>query len=278
MTSRTAASSVRVLAAPVIFNSFPLRQSVRSLSMMKWSSTARKGEPKRLPRKQAVRVNRPLVLFFLCAYLAAPPKPQSAKIGKSAVWQAPQQFMTTAQAACDRSPSSTHGECMIAQMEKAGAPADAVRFTRELYDENHGEFGFMTGFQEASPVSIAWITYPLRANTNYGLLVVNGKPRIVNLEDLKLLDAKAMKSSPGFQDLKAQFPNVDVWPGDRDGKTWPNSQTGPGGGIQFTVSYPLINGCHACAHAGFVIFNWNFDASGRFLRTTFQGIINPPLP
>jgi hypothetical protein len=247
--------------------------------MMKWTSAAKKlfQEPKKRAQKQPVRVNRPLVLFFLSACLAAQSKPQSAKIGGSAVWQTPPQFMTTAQAACNRASSSRYGECMIAQIKKAGAPADAVRFTRELYDENHGEFGFMTEFQEAGPVSIAWITYPLRAKTNYGLLVVNGKPRIVSVEDLKLLDTKAMKRSPQFQNVKAQFPNVDVWPGDRDGKTWPNWQIGPDGGIQFTIGYPLINGCPACAHAGSVIFNWNFDANGRFLGTTFEGMINPPL-
>ena len=51
-----------------------------------------------------------------------------------------------------------------------------------------------------------------------------------------------MKMSSQFQDAKAQFPNIDVWPGDRDGKIWPNSQVSPDGGIQFTVAYPLRNG------------------------------------
>jgi len=86
-----------------------------------------------------------------------------------------------------------------------------------------------------------------------------------------------MKQSFQFQDLKNQFPKVDVWPGDRDGKEWPNSQLGPSGGIQFTVSYPLMNGCHACARAGFAIFNWNFDAQAKFLGTAFQGLTPPPL-
>ena len=112
----------------------------------------------------------------------------------------------------------------------------------------------MTGFQDQPPVAFAWITYPLRANTNYGLLLVNSKPPIVNLEDLKLLDTKTMRQSGQFQDLKNQFPQVDVWPGDRDGKTWPNSQPGPNGGTQFVVGYPLRNGCHACALAGSRIF------------------------
>jgi hypothetical protein len=203
-------------------------------------------------------------------------KGPSAKIGPSAVWPMPTQFTMTAHSACDASSASDYSECMIGQMAKAGAPTDAVQFTRELYKESHGQFGIMTGFQDEGPVAFAWVTYPLRANTNTGFLLVNGRPRMIDVEDLKLLDVKTMKQSGQFQDLKAQFPNVDVWPGDRDGKIWPNAQVTPNGEVQFTVSYPLRNGCHACAHAGDAIFNWNFDAKGKFLGTSFQGLIGPP--
>lgn len=218
-----------------------------------------------------------LASLFVCVSLTAQSKPSSTKIGGSAVWQLPAQFATTAHAACERSSGSNYADCMIGQMAKAAAPGDAVQFTRELYKQSHGEFGVMTGFQSEGPVAFAWITYPLRANTNYGLLLLNGQPRIVNVEDLKLLDVKTMKRSSQFQDHKRQFPNVDIWPRDRDGRIWPNSQAGPDGGVQFTVAYPLINGCHSCAHAGTVIFNWNFDARGKFVGTSFQGMLDPPL-
>jgi len=222
-----------------------------------------------------------LFLIVICVagwvMAQAPNTLANTKIGASAVWHVTPQFIATAPTACEQSSHSAADECLINQMAKAGAPADAIRFTRELYKQSHGDFGIMTGFQDEGAVAFGWITYPLRANTNYGLLLVNGQPPIVNVEDLKLLDAKTMKQSFQFQDLKNQFPKVDVWPGDRDGKEWPNSQPGPGGGVQFTVSYPLINGCHACARAGFAIFNWNFDAQGKLLGTAFQGLTPPPL-
>jgi hypothetical protein len=213
------------------------------------------------------------VCFLAC--LTTQGKQDSDHIGASAVWQIPPQFMPHAHAACDQ--ASTVPECMMDQMTEAGAPAEAVTFTRELYQQSHGELGIMTGFQDEGSLAFAWITYPLRANTNYGFLLVNGHPRIINVEDLKLLDTKTMKQSFQFQDLKRQFSKVDVWPGDRDGMIWPNSQPGSNGGVQFTVQYPLINGCHACARAGFAIFNWNFDARGKFLGTSFQGMLDPPL-
>jgi hypothetical protein len=224
-------------------------------------------------------LNPRLLFVVVCLAACFATKPQSAtaqtKLGASAVWQVSPKFMATAHAACDK--SSHIVDCMIDQMSKAGAPSAAVAFSRELDKQSHGEFGIMTGFQNESPVSFAWITYPLRANTNNGLLLVNGKPAIVNVEDLKLLDSKTMFASPQFQDLKNQFPQVDLWPGDRDGKTWPNSQPGPTGGTQFVVGYPLINGCHACARAGMAIFTWNFDTEGKFLGTTFQGMTPAPL-
>jgi len=217
-----------------------------------------------------------LMVILLAGCSTAQSQGSLPKIGASAVWQVPPQFLATAHAACDKS-SHPGAECVIKQMAKAGAPTAAVSFTRELYKQSHGEFGIMTGFQDQSPISFAWITYPLRANTNYGLLLVNGQPPIVNVEDLSLLDKKTMEQSAQFQDLKHQFPKVDVWPGDRDGKIWPNSQAGPDGGIQFVVGYPLLNGCHACEREGFAIFTWNFDAQGKFLGTTFVGMTPPPL-
>jgi len=217
------------------------------------------------------------MIALVLPVLAAPSPQPPAKIGTSAVWQFPPEFITGAHAACDKSAPSGLAECFMAQMAKAGASADAVSFTRELYKQSHGDVGIMTGFQPVGPVDIAWITYPLRANTNNGLLLVNGHPQIVNIEDLKLLDRKAMEQSPQFKDLKYQFPNVDLWPGDRDGKTWPNSQTDANGVTQFVASYPLINGCHACARAGFAMFTWNFNAQGKFQCTTFVGMTPPPL-
>jgi hypothetical protein len=95
---------------------------------------------------------------------------------------------------------------MIGRMAKDGTPDDTVRFRHELSKQRHGELGIMTGFHDERPVPFAWITYPLRAKTNYGLLLVNGRPRIVNVEDPKLLDVKTMKQVPSSVIRKRNFP------------------------------------------------------------------------
>jgi hypothetical protein len=221
---------------------------------------------------------RKLFLFLAVAFFATVAFAQSAadSIGQSAVWQLPSGFVTSAHSACDKvTPSLKFNECVMNQMSKAGAPADAVSFTRELYKQTGGEVGIMQGFDKVGPVDIAWVTYPLRLTD--GLLLVNGQPKIINAENLKLLDQKGLQQSFQYQDLQNQFPNVSLWPGDRNGKTWPNSQTGSKGGLQFVIGYPLRNGCQTCAHAGFALFTWNFNPSGRFMGTTFMGLTPAPI-
>jgi hypothetical protein len=219
-----------------------------------------------------------VLLLFAAGNLVQAQEGSQPKIGSSAVWKMPDSFRTMVLKKCgDGTQPPSFAECFITQMQQGGAPAAAVAFTRELYKASNGDVGIMYGFHKVGPVDIAWINYPLRANTNDGLLFVNGQPPILNVEDLKVLDQTAMQQDPQFQNTKAQFPKASVWPGDRDGTTWPNSQAGPNGGVQFTVGYPLINGCHACERVGFAMFNWNFDSKGKFLGTTFIGMTPPPV-
>jgi hypothetical protein len=219
-----------------------------------------------------------IVLVMFVTLLGSAQSQAAGKITAAAVWQMPDSFRTMILKKCgDATQPPPFAQCFITQMQQGGAPPAAVAFTRELYKASSGDIGLMYGFHKVGPVDIAWINYPLRANTNDGLLFVNGQPRLLNLEDLKLLDQSGMQQDPQFQNTKAQFPKASVWPGDRDGTAWPNSQAGPNGGVQFTVGYPLINGCHACERVGFAMFNWNFDAKGKFLGTTFVGMTPPPV-
>jgi len=206
------------------------------------------------------------------------PAPSNDKIGASAVWQPSQDFLSKAHLACEKGagPASID-QCFMNQMSAAGAPADAVSFTRMLYKRNDGLVGIMTAFKAYGPVDAAQVFYPLRANDNYDLLLVNGDPKILDVDDLQKLDRTAMEQNPMFQSIKQKFPKIDVWPGDRSGSApWPRVQPLPGGGSEFILSYPLLDGCHACRHMGLARFGWDFDASGKFLRTVY--IPTPPPP
>jgi hypothetical protein len=194
-----------------------------------------------------------------------------AKITAASVWQPPQDFLSKAHAVCDKSMSAiSFPECFMNQIAAAGAPSDAVAFTRMLYQQNNGDVGIMTAYKSFGTVDAAQVVYPLRANTNYGLLLVNGDPNILDVDDLKKLDQAPMQQSPQFAALKNKYPQTDIWPGDRSGgHPWPGTRSISDGGIEFLVSYPLINGCHACARVGVARFGWEFDGSGKFLKTVY---------
>ena len=207
-----------------------------------------------------------------------PPPPFTGKISAAAIWQPPQDFLSKAHTACDKAMSAvSFPECFMNQIAVAGAPSEAVAFTRMLYAQSDGQVGIMSAFQGLGKVDAAQVFYPLRANENYGLLLVNGDPTVLDVDDLKKLDQAAMQQDSMFQAVKKKYPQIDVWPGDRSGKEpWPRVQPLSDGGTEIIVSYPLINGCHACQHVGMARFGWNFDASGKFLRTTY--IPTPPPP
>jgi hypothetical protein len=221
---------------------------------------------------------KPTALFVAALALASIAHAQG-RVTSTSVWQVPASFLADAHKACNIASSGPNNmsKCFIDQMSKAGASPEAVAFTRALYKQSGGDVGIMTGFNKIGPVDVAFVTYPLRANTNNGILFVNGTPKIVNAEDLKLLNQTQMTQSPQYQNTLAQFPKTSVWPGDRDGTTWPNSNANSEGGTSFTLGYPLLNGCHACEKVGTAEFNWKFDAKGKFLGTTFMGMTPPPV-
>ena len=115
--------------------------------------------------RKFLRLSAILCVVACVSSALAAPKP-STKVGASSVWQLPEQFTTGVHAACDKSAPAGFAECVIDQMAKAGVSTDAVSFTRALYKQSGGDVGIMTGFQPVGPVDFAWITYPLRANSN----------------------------------------------------------------------------------------------------------------
>ncbi len=219
------------------------------------------------------------ILIWTCALAQAGGGAQTdsgGKITASAVWRPPQDFVTKAHEICDKGAGpASFSQCFMNQISAAGTPAAAMAFTRMLYKQSDGQLGIMSAFKNYGLVDAAQVFYPLRANDNYVLLLVNGDPAIIDVDDLQKLERPAMESDPAFQSIKQKYPKADIWPGDRSGNNpWPRMQSLPGGGTQFVVNYPLIDGCHACQHVGLARFGWDFDPSGKFLRTTYM--VSPP--
>jgi len=182
-----------------------------------------------------------------------------------AVWQADTETFQKARTAClNTAQSQNVNDCFAQQMQKAGASSEALTFMKRLHND-----AYLAKFQETGRVSIAWIMYPFRANTNTGCLLVNGTPSLVDIDDLSRLPRAKLKSDPGWVTLIAKHPQATLWPGDRSGMTGVKVESLPGGGQRFVADYLVLEGCHACARLARVHYAFEFDDMGRLLGARF---------
>lgn len=196
----------------------------------------------------------------------------TGKITSAALWVPGTDFLKNARASCNRSPRRTLANCLIDEMTRAGAPEQAVRFSRQLYRYN-GEFGVLVRFQMLGPVDMAKVFYPLRAVAplNYGLLLVNGDPAIIDVDDLTKLDRAGLEEDPEYQLLKHNLGDLKLRGGMREGTAWDLSIKRPDGGQSFDIVYRLTPRPAAGRLFSFAHFSWDFAADGKFLGTRFMG-------
>lgn len=199
---------------------------------------------------------------------------QTGRIGPSAIWLPGADFLKNASAACDRSYNAP-ADCFINQMANAGAPADAIRFSRRLCHQSGGEFGIMWGFRKLGPVDIAKVLYPLRGSTLHGLLLLNGDPEILDVDDLKRLDRHGLEKDEEYQLLRKDYSTLELWAGDRYGTAWPMARKRKDDGQSFDIYYMLNPVRPVGRWVSGARFDWNFDAQGNFLGTKFTGGVGP---
>ncbi|MBA4396564.1 MAG: hypothetical protein C0394_04165 [Syntrophus sp. (in: bacteria)] len=238
------------------------------------------GRASRLSHKQGREVHfmkRAIVLIGLCLVLIAAPlqgteilKPAPAT-GPEACWSPEATIMGKIRAACAPLAGTAFEACFIDGMQKSGASPQAVAFTKSI-----GNLGYMQALRKLGPVDIALVVYPFRANENQGFLLINGNPPQIDVDDLSLLSPEGLKKDPRYNRLKRKYPALMLWPGDRSDRDYPLPETRPDGGQRFTVRYRLLNGCHACELAGYAGYAFEFDKTGQFLGTKYQGIERTP--
>ncbi len=180
----------------------------------------------------------------------------------TSVWQAPANFRKVFDNACDTLSGEAFQACFLRVMHEMGASDEAVRFA-ELTDTT----GYVRRFEQSGVVGIAYVCYPFRANENYGVTIVNGKPGMIDVDDFQYVDLAQLKKDSTYLHIINEFPDAAVWPGDRYLFDQPLRETMPDGGLRFIVKYILQNGCHACRHLAVVEFGFDFDRNGNFMGT-----------
>jgi len=188
----------------------------------------------------------------LLAALAAAPKPAEvpAGIGPTAVADA-----QTA-SSCEKKGDSTRAviTCLTDAL-KVRQP-QAVQAMERLKGE-----GYLHRFLEVGRVDLAWVTYPYRGNATTGLLLVNGTPTVVDVNDPAHYAKLALKAHASYAAI-AKGADVGIWADEPRGA----AEKAPGGGQRFRFMLPLKS-CRACATVGTAVVAFDFDRDGTFLGT-----------
>jgi predicted secreted protein len=181
------------------------------------------------------------------------------KINAKAIWAPGMEMMHAIHDSCDGMKYPSFGECFLNQIKKLGASPEAIEFTKLTGNE-----GFMRDFKETGSVDIAYSVYPFRANENQVCFLVNGSPKMIDIDGYEYISKVSLKSNAIYKQIAKSYPNVSIWPGDRSGTDYPAIRNLPDGGQQFIFTYRLQDGCHACKLIGYAFLGFDYDKNAKF--------------
>jgi predicted secreted protein len=214
-----------------------------------------------------------LVTALSCAAVCAqapakPPLASSSRVTEAAVWNPPPEAVAAIRAKCDPDPPHLES-CFLAEMKSAGSSAEAVAFSRSLAGTG---VIYLRGYRKVARVDVAYIQYVFRANELEGVLLVNGDPSPIDVDDDSQYPQTELQKYPGYAALADKYPNISLWPGDRNSPLLPKLDSTGWGTQTFLVDYILRDGCHACAQIGTATFAFAFDSQGRFQGTHVSSV------
>jgi hypothetical protein len=196
------------------------------------------------------------------------------QIGNAAVWAPSDEQLAMLNRDCRNDRTDGYAQCFIAKMPDFGASEEAVAFTRDYADQNHGTLAILHGFHPMDAVDLGYVYFPGGGEVRQGWLLLNGFPSLVNVDDLERLPEAQMEKHPLWGTLRSKFPHLQISLDDaeRPAGTAPEMERLPDGSQRFIVQYPLRDGCRSCSLAGHAAFSFDFDASGRLVVVRFVSI------
>jgi predicted secreted protein len=195
----------------------------------------------------------------------APAKPAaaataSARVTATAVWNPSADALAAIRTKCEADPDKIE-TCFLMEMKSAGAAPEAVAFARSMAGTG---VIYLRSLRAVARVDVAYIQYAFRANELEGVLLVNGNPSPIDVDDDSQYPQAELQKYPAYAALANQYPNISIWPGDRNDPQLPKLDSGGFGRQTFLVDYILRDGCHACATIGTTTFAYAFDGDGKF--------------
>jgi hypothetical protein len=191
-----------------------------------------------------------LVGFSYAPPVATPVATAAPALGPDAVWSGKEVD------ACRAGKAAEVDACLVATMRRTGVSPAAIAFTRRLIARNNS--GYISAWKQAGPIGIATVTYPFRANTNQGTVLIPATGDPIDADGYALTAAD--KARPDYRAAQAQHPDAfAIPPGDVAVKP------GADGGTRILLTTATAD-CHACAPNGSIVVAFDFDAAGHFLH------------
>src|SRR6201993_4183226 len=200
--------------------------------------------------------------------LAAPAPDSTPRITAKSAWDPTPEQLSEIRRKCTEGNPAQHEACFLDAMKSAGASEEAMAFVKDFAANG---LAYVRAFRDTGRVDIAYIEYLFRANDLDGVLLVNGTPPIIDVDDYKFLSQEDLSKNDGYAALLQKYPKVSIFPGDRYHTDWPKTILSSAG-QKFEVSYLLLDGCHACAGIGTAIMAFDFDSHGRFAKARLMDV------
>lgn len=196
------------------------------------------------------------------------------QISSEAVWAASDQDLLRLDQLCSNQAASNYSQCFVAHMPDFGASEEAVDFTQDYVQQNHGRLAILRGFYPMDAVDLGYVYFPAGKDVRQGWLLLNGFPSVINVDNLDQLPQSVMGRHPVWAELHKRYSALKLFPDDtvRSADAAPQMDELPDGGQRFIIQYPLRNGCRSCALVGHAAFSFDFDSTGKLILVRFVSI------
>jgi hypothetical protein len=189
-----------------------------------------------------------LLAWSSLASAQAVPAPQIGPVDARAVWQ------ERSLSACRSEESPTAPDvCLLRTMQRSGAHPQAIAAARMLVKADKA--GFISAWRPLGKAALASVTYPFRANTNEGTLLIGSDGAAIDVDEGSVREED--RATPAWRAFAAVHPDaVPFAPADFVGSTATSD-----GGQRLLFATPLIT-CHACAEDGALLVAYTLDKAG----------------
>ena len=173
---------------------------------------------------------------------------ETGAIDARAVWQ------ERSLSACRSEQSHTAPDvCLLRTMERSGARPQAIAAAKMLVKANKA--GFISAWRPLGKAALATVTYPFRANTNKGTLLIGSDGAAIDVDEGSVREED--RATAAWRAFAAAHPDaVPFAPADFVGSTATDD-----GGQRLLFSTPLKS-CHACADDGALLVAYTLDKAG----------------